>query len=103
MADLIRDKVNAIDLTQQKRRLRKDKGLLWCVRHNLNDLERQYKAFLYKIATNPGVIFRPPTDAMDQLWHAHVLYTQKYASDCNAICGKFIHHHPDEIGGCIAR
>jgi methylmalonyl-CoA mutase len=31
---------------------------------------------------------------VDKVWHAHILFTRKYAADCEALCGRFIHHQP---------
>ena len=31
---------------------------------------------------------------VDEVWHAHILFTRKYAADCKALCGRFIHHQP---------
>lgn len=28
------------------------------------------------------------------MWHAHILFTQKYAADCDRIFGSFLHHFP---------
>jgi hypothetical protein len=31
---------------------------------------------------------------LDDLWHEHILDTQKYKEDCESVFGKFIHHNP---------
>jgi hypothetical protein len=31
---------------------------------------------------------------VDKVWHAHILFTRKYAADCEVLCGRFIHHEP---------
>jgi len=36
----------------------------------------------------------PPSVEIDEIWHHHVLDTLKYASDCQAIFGQFLHHYP---------
>jgi hypothetical protein len=33
-------------------------------------------------------------DDLDQFWHQHILDTLKYATDCNALFGRMIHHNP---------
>jgi hypothetical protein len=32
---------------------------------------------------------------VDEVWHAHILFARKYAADCEALCGCFIHHQPN--------
>ena len=38
----------------------------------------------------------PPSKDIDEVWHTHVLHTEQYAADCDAIFGKFMHHIPAE-------
>ncbi|KMS94392.1 hypothetical protein BVRB_021870, partial [Beta vulgaris subsp. vulgaris] len=41
-----------------------------------------------------------PSPMVDFAWRQHVLDTVKYLSDCQSICGRFIHYNPDaELGG----
>jgi hypothetical protein len=35
-----------------------------------------------------------PSQAADEVWHAHILDTAKYAEDCEAVFGFFLHHFP---------
>lgn len=35
-----------------------------------------------------------PSRAIDEAWHAHILDTAKYAADCEAVFGHFVHHFP---------
>lgn len=35
-----------------------------------------------------------PSKIVDAFWHAHILDTQAYASDCEQIFGYFLHHYP---------
>lgn len=35
-----------------------------------------------------------PTQDMDEVWHQHILNTQRYHQDCNAIFGHYFHHLP---------
>jgi hypothetical protein len=52
-----------------------------------------YRAYLALIELHPGEQIAP-TKAIDQAWHAHILDTEKYAGDCAAVFGRFIHHYP---------
>lgn len=60
-------------------------------------VEREYRRFmaLGVIATGKTLGMRGP---VDELWHEHILFTRDYASFCNSIAGKFIHHEPAEDG-----
>jgi hypothetical protein len=31
---------------------------------------------------------------VDEFWHTHILQTMKYADDCQAVFGTFLHHNP---------
>ena len=35
-----------------------------------------------------------PSEAIDEVWHTHVLNTARYAADCETIFGRFKHHFP---------
>ena len=36
-----------------------------------------------------------PPSFIDEVWHAHILYTENYRLYCDALCGNFIDHNPD--------
>lgn len=52
-----------------------------------------YQMFLYIARVYPGWSCAPHR-AMDMIWHQHILFTKRYADDCQAIFGKFLHHNP---------
>jgi hypothetical protein len=55
----------------------------------------EYRKWLVLIALNKfGKLGMCSTD-VDEVWHAHILFTRKYAADCEALCGSFIHHQPN--------
>jgi hypothetical protein len=54
---------------------------------------RWYRAFLTLLALHPGKQI-VPTAAIDAVWHAHILDTSKYATDCEWVFGHFMHHFP---------
>ena len=35
-----------------------------------------------------------PNGPVDEFWHAHILDTRKYASDCEQLFGEMLHHYP---------
>ena len=53
----------------------------------------QYRRFLSLKIRYPGVNL-VPTDDIDLIWHAHILDTGNYASDCQRLFGSFLHHEP---------
>lgn len=52
----------------------------------------EYRKFLYLTVARPETIV--PTEFVDDVWHAHILDTMKYAEDCNQAFGFFLHHFP---------
>lgn len=87
---MIRD----LDLTTVKNKLASKKSWWWNSWNDIDKLELEYKQFLYLIAINSDKMVVPWTQDLDDLWHEHILDTQKYADDCQKIFGKFIHHNP---------
>lgn len=53
-------------------------------------LWRKYK---YESDATVDVKMPPPPD-VDEVWHAHILDTRRYAEDCAALFGTFHHHYP---------
>lgn len=56
---------------------------------------RRYKNFLILIFKYPNELLAPAPD-MDEAWHAHILFTQKYTAACQEIFGGYLHHTPAE-------
>lgn len=56
---------------------------------------RKYKNFLTLRALHPELKI-VPTYGIDQIWHEHILHTEKYVEDCNRMFGEYFHHHPSE-------
>ena len=54
---------------------------------------RQYRRFLTLKLRYPGANL-VPTDDIDMIWHAHILDTGNYESDCRLLFGHFLHHDP---------
>jgi hypothetical protein len=61
--------------------------------HRVNAVEREYRRFLFLMKTFPNEHTAPLVD-VDIFWHYHILDTLKYAVDCDAIFGYFLHHFP---------
>ena len=52
-----------------------------------------YRLFLQEVS---GGATPQPANDVDEVWHDHILHTKRYARDCEAIFGTFLHHDPDE-------
>lgn len=52
-----------------------------------------YRSWLKLCAWYPGTSI-VPSKAIDQVWHAHILDTAKYAYDCEQVFGHFMDHFP---------
>ncbi len=80
----------SLDLTPIKYKLMKDKD--WSL-ERANQIEPQYKAFLFLIGSRVKAEFVPTFD-IDEMWHMHILDTRKYMTDCALHFGEYIHHYP---------
>lgn len=68
----------------------------WTVNHAQTVLD-EYRRFLYLLALGKHPVC--PSDAVDQAWHLHLLYTRSYWQDlCNNIIGRPLHHEPTQGG-----
>lgn len=57
----------------------------------------EYKRFLFMLATTERFIC--PAEDVDQIWHAHLIYTRSYWNDlCRDLLGKPLHHVPSPGG-----
>lgn len=86
----VRSRIDALDLEPIKFKLVKEYG--YAV-GDVNTLEKWYRRFLFltfKHRTRPIVV----SEAIDNFWHQHILDTRKYAEDCSAAFGEFLHHFP---------
>lgn len=56
---------------------------------------KYYRNFLYltkKYNQEYGQL--PPSEEVDEFWHNHILDTEQYIKDSDAIFGKYLHHYP---------
>jgi hypothetical protein len=56
-------------------------------------VETEYSRFLILMKKYPDAEASPTVD-VDTFWHYHILDTLKYARDCEALFGYFLHHYP---------
>jgi hypothetical protein len=64
-------------------------------------VEAEYRRFLFLMKKYPDAEASPTVD-VDTFWHYHILDTQKYARDCEALFGYFLHHYPYVAIGAAA-
>ncbi|MGJ3494832.1 hypothetical protein PsalN5692_00666 [Piscirickettsia salmonis] len=55
--------------------------------------EQLYKRYLWLRVKFPDAVL-VPTKEIDEFWHNHILYTERYMANCQALVGGYIHHHP---------
>ncbi|MDC8757380.1 glycine-rich domain-containing protein [Janthinobacterium fluminis] len=85
--------ITELDLDAIKVKLmHKESGEGWSL-EKANAMEFEYRRFLILMKQYPTEQTAPLFD-VDIFWHYHILDTLKYAVDCEAIFGYFLHHFP---------
>lgn len=85
--------IEALDLGMIKfKATRREDGYGWSDQH-ADRMEVAYKRYLILHAKYPDMQLAPEQD-VDRFWHMHILDTRKYAADCQATFGYFLHHFP---------
>lgn len=87
--------IHALDLTSVKRRLMDPElGEGWTPEY-ADSVEVAYKTYLTMVAKYQDhaedILLAKD---VDEFWHTHILQTMKYAADCQATFGTFLHHDP---------
>jgi hypothetical protein len=83
--------IRNLDLSAVRERLVHKKG--WTLAH-ADRLIEEYREYLALFYFHPGEELVPPTQEIDDVWHEHILDTQRYSEDCRVVFGRFIHHVP---------
>ena len=85
--------IQALDLTPIKfKTTRNEDGYGWSADY-ADKMALAYKRYLILHAKYPEMTLAPEQD-IDRFWHMHILDTRKYAADCEATFGHFVHHFP---------
>jgi hypothetical protein len=85
--------IAALDLDPIKLKLmHEESGEGWTPSY-ADEVEFEYRRFLYLMKKFPNEQAAPAFD-VDVFWHYHILDTMKYAADCEAVFGYFLHHFP---------
>jgi hypothetical protein len=91
--DNVLNAIEALDLEPIKTKLMHvASGEGWS-RAKVDALDVEYRRFLYLMHAFPQEETAPTVD-VDTFWHYHILDTMKYAADCQAVFGYFMHHYP---------
>lgn len=88
--DTLKERLDQLDLDPIKVKLVHEYGY---GAEQLAVLEKWYKRFLCLTALYPEKQIVIP-EVLDAFWHHHILDTRKYADDCEAVFGQFLHHFP---------
>lgn len=83
-------RIEALDLEPIKFKLVKEKGYDEAAVETLDKWYRRFLFLTFKYKSQPIVVSEP----IDDFWHHHILDTRKYAEDCSAVFGEFLHHFP---------
>lgn len=84
--------IDALDFSRMKAKLLHQTHAQWSA-ESLEHAERGYRQFLKLAAKYPHTP-AVPSEQVDAFWHAHILDTRRYASDCERIFGYVLHHDP---------
>ena len=85
--------IAALDLEPIKVKLmHEESGEGWSL-ERVSAVEFEYRRFLFLMKKFPNEQTAPLVD-VDTFWHYHILDTMKYAVDCDAVFGHFLHHFP---------
>ena len=69
-----------------------EEGQGWTLEQATCGIE-QYRRFLFLSHLYPDRQIVPSRE-IDQVWHTHILDTEKYREDCESLFGQFIDHWP---------
>jgi len=85
--------IEALDLEPIKfKATRAEDGYGWTPEY-AERMAQSYRRYLLLVAKYPEATLAPDQDT-DRFWHLHILDTRKYAADCEAVFGEFLHHFP---------
>ncbi len=83
-------RVAELDFSMLRRKLAEEND--WTPEY-CDEVEALYRKFLALNIRYPDRKICP-TGPIDEFWHAHILDTRAYASDCDRLFGQMLHHFP---------
>ena len=54
----------------------------------------EYRRFMIMSVENQEETI-PVSDVVDEVWHAHLLFTEDYGAFCQAVVGEYLHHYEE--------
>ena len=84
--------IESINFSMIETKLCDKSGLKWSRAKARKGIQK-YKQWLYLKLHDPMARL-VPTELIDDVWHYHILDTKAYATDCQRVFGKFLHHFP---------
>jgi hypothetical protein len=84
--------IDELDFSRMRAKLLHGKDSGWTT-ESVARAEYGYRLFLKLTAKYPGAAV-VPNEEVDRFWHAHILDTQRYMSDCERLFGSMLHHNP---------
>lgn len=93
----VSDRVHELDLEPIIVKLMdSEDGKGWSIEHAQITVG-EYRKFLVLVGEemqkqNPDPVV--PWGGVDEVWHTHILDTEKYQQDCDFLFGRFLHHFP---------
>lgn len=91
-------KIAGLDLKKVRIKFGEKKSWWWHLGHNPARIENEYRQLLYLLVSNPEKSVVPWSSDVKDFWREHLLDTTKYATDCQTVAGRLIHHHPHLVG-----
>lgn len=83
--------IDQLTFDNQIRKIVREDG--WMDQH-AQAVAQLYRNFLY-LTRKYRLMYRlPPTKEIDYFWHQHILDTQQYRQDSQAIFGEYLDHYP---------
>lgn len=82
--------IENLDLTFVLAKLNKEKTLPFDL---IDEAVREYRRFMILVAHGYNNMAMCSPD-VDQVWHTHILFTKSYATFCQEVFGRFVHHQP---------
>lgn len=96
-ADILKQGIQSLDLEPIIVKLIDEKdGKGWSMQQALA-ATNEYRKFLFLVGLSlddPKAGPIVPWGGVDEVWHTHILDTEKYQRDCNVLFGQFLHHFP---------
>jgi len=85
--------IEALDLTPMIERVMKEKRWTRRMAETAAHFYRNYLFLVKKYGDDIPTL--GPTKQMDEIWHAHILYTRDYRAFCEKVFGGYLDHQPN--------